>query len=116
MNLEEAVNVARGLMDHHGLTAKGWQFRFHEEVDPLGACWWEGRTITLCQKFAERCDEEFVIDTLLHEIAHALAGKRDGHSARWRAKARKIGCMVLPEEVARGFRGCLSCTVTLVKE
>ena len=36
-------------------------------------------------------DDE-VLDTILHEIAHALVGPQHGHDAVWRAKAREIGC------------------------
>ncbi len=36
--------------------------------------------------------EDEVLDTILHEIAHALVGPQHGHDAVWRAKAREIGC------------------------
>ena len=38
---------------------------------------------------ATRADIE---DTLLHEIAHALAGHRHHHDDVWKAAARAIGC------------------------
>ena len=36
--------------------------------------------------------DDHVIDTLLHEIAHALVGHKHGHDAVWRRKALQIGC------------------------
>ena len=31
-------------------------------------------------------------ESLLHEIAHALVGRKHNHDAEWKAKAREIGC------------------------
>ena len=42
--------------------------------------------------FAATADDAEIEDTLLHEIAHALVGRRHHHDAVWRAKAREIGC------------------------
>jgi predicted SprT family Zn-dependent metalloprotease len=32
-----------------------------------------------------------VLDTILHEIAHALAGHKAGHGPAWKAKCAQIG-------------------------
>ena len=36
--------------------------------------------------------EKDVVDTILHEIAHALVGLKAGHGPIWQRKAREIGC------------------------
>jgi hypothetical protein len=44
------------------------------------------------------------MDTILHEIAHALVGARHGHDRVWRATALRIGCSgtrCVPEEAPR---------------
>ena len=37
-------------------------------------------------------DEKHVLDTILHEIAHALVGSHHKHDAVWKAKCKEIGC------------------------
>jgi hypothetical protein len=49
-------------------------------------------------------DEREVRDTILHEIAHALAPPGAGHGAKWQAVALSIGCSgrrCYGQEVAR---------------
>ena len=36
-------------------------------------------------------NEEEIRDTVLHEIAHAIAGPEAGHGPLWKATARRIG-------------------------
>jgi predicted SprT family Zn-dependent metalloprotease len=33
-----------------------------------------------------------VRDTVLHEVAHAIAGNRAGHGPEWKEVAKRIGC------------------------
>lgn len=40
----------------------------------------------------EHAPEEEIIDTILHEIAHAMAGPKAGHGYQWKKIARQIGC------------------------
>jgi predicted SprT family Zn-dependent metalloprotease len=87
--LEQAV----ALMAAHGLHA--WTFRFNSNVRRAGVCHYPAPTrpgrIELSRHFVERNSDAEVVDTLLHEIAHALVGPRHGHDAAWRAKCREIG-------------------------
>ncbi|VTR92600.1 Uncharacterized protein OS=Phycisphaera mikurensis (strain NBRC 102666 / KCTC 22515 / FYK2301M01) GN=PSMK_31170 PE=4 SV=1: SprT-like [Gemmata massiliana] len=84
---------ARALLNSHGLTA--WEFGFNANVRRAGVCFYphagEPGRIELSVHFASRNTDEEVLDTLLHEIAHALVGPRHGHDAVWRAKCRAIG-------------------------
>lgn len=40
----------------------------------------------------EHASLEESMDTILHEIAHAIAGPRARHGAEWKAVARSLGC------------------------
>lgn len=93
MNLVEARNLARDLMDQHGL--EGWRFEYDDAKRRAGMCHYARRRISLSAPLATVYDESEVRDTVLHEIAHALAGSEAGHGAQWRAKAREIGCSAL---------------------
>lgn len=57
----------------------------------FGLCDYRYKTLYLSAPLTELNDEVAVRDTLLHEIAHALAGWRAGHGPRWREVARRIG-------------------------
>jgi hypothetical protein len=39
----------------------------------------------------DRNGAEEIVDTILHEIAHALVGPRHGHDTVWKAKCTDIG-------------------------
>ena len=43
-------------------------------------------------KFLRKANDEEIIDTVLHEIAHAIVGPGQGHNLIWKKKAIEIGC------------------------
>jgi predicted SprT family Zn-dependent metalloprotease len=81
---------ARALLARHGLGA--WTFAFDQAKRRGGACHFRRREISLAVGFAEAASDAEVEDTILHEIAHALVGRRHHHDAVWQATARQIGC------------------------
>ena len=78
------------LMERHGL--RGWRFRWDMAQTRGGACNFRDRAIQLSVGFAASASDAEVEDTILHEIAHAIAGPGHGHDAVWQAAARSIGC------------------------
>jgi predicted SprT family Zn-dependent metalloprotease len=88
-----ALERAGTLMAAHGLLT--WTFRFNTNLRRAGVCHYPTPTcsgrIELSAHFDERTSDEEVVDTLLHEIAHALVGPRHGHDAVWRAKCLEVG-------------------------
>lgn len=90
MDLTDAVDLAEGLLVAHGLG--DWQVRLDNARRRAGVCHFDRRTIGLSAPLTRLHSDEHVRDTILHEIAHALAGPRHGHDAHWRRVARQIGC------------------------
>jgi len=90
LDLTEARQLAAGLMAQHGLT--GWRLVFDNAKTRAGVCRFDRKQIGLSRPLVALYDIEQVTDTVLHEIAHALAGPRHGHDRLWRATARRIGC------------------------
>jgi predicted SprT family Zn-dependent metalloprotease len=90
MDLYDAQQLALDLMGQHGLTPV-WRFRFSRAVTIFGSCQHGTRTIALSRPLAEINEVAEVRDTILHEIAHALAGPGAGHGPRWRKIARELG-------------------------
>lgn len=90
MDLVEAKAIAVALVAEHGLT--GWRVAFDNAKTRAGACRYGSRTISLSRELTALHAAEEVRDTILHEIAHALAGHAHGHDAVWAATAKRIGC------------------------
>lgn len=92
MNTRTAGILARKLMKEHGLTKEGWTFDFDSAKKRSGCCHHRTKTITISRGITRLNSEAEVLDTILHEIAHALVGGRQGHNIVWRLKAKEIGC------------------------
>ena len=92
MKLFEARVLAVKLMDKHGLLEKGWHFEFDNAKRRFGVCNYRYKRIGLSKHITELNNVDRVKNTILHEIAHALVGKKHGHDWVWRAKAIEIGC------------------------
>jgi predicted SprT family Zn-dependent metalloprotease len=80
-------------MAHHDLT--GWEFGFNTNKRRAGVCRYPVRgrpgRIELSKHYALRNPEHEVLDTILHEISHALVGPGHGHDDVWKAKCVEVG-------------------------
>jgi hypothetical protein len=81
--------LARRLLAIHGLP--GWSFGYNRSKLQMGQCLYGPRQIALSVHFVELNSDEAVLDTLLHEIAHALVGPGHGHDTVWQAKCVEVG-------------------------
>ena len=117
MNLISARHLAIDLMRRHGLAE--WSFAFDHARRRFGSCRYASKTITLSRPLTFLNSEEQVRDTLLHEIAHALA-PGDGHGRRWKAACVRIGAKPVrcytdrtvvspPRQPAPYLLGCRRC-------
>ncbi len=87
--LNNVAGMARGLMEEHGL--QDWTLAFVEARRRLGDCHFGDRVIRISRAHALQGSEEQIRNTVLHEIAHAIAGPEAGHGPLWKATARRIG-------------------------
>jgi SprT protein len=90
MDLNEAKALAEELIAEH-LDAS-WTFGWINHLTVMGQCSHHQRRILLARKLTPIADDDAVRDTILHEIAHALAGPSHDHDATWRRLARSLGC------------------------
>jgi predicted SprT family Zn-dependent metalloprotease len=91
MNLDAAQKLAEELLRKHRMPGE-WSFGFDRSKVRFGKCDYRRKRISLSSHLVELNDEPCVRDTVLHEIAHALAQRGAGHGAAWRSIALAIGC------------------------
>lgn len=89
MNPTTAFHLANELMTQHGL--QEWTFVWDRAKRRFGQCRYVEKQISLSRPLVALNSETQVRDTILHEIAHALAGAGHGHSKHWKEVAASIG-------------------------
>lgn len=77
------------LIGHH-LDAS-WSFAFDNAKRRAGLCDYQRKRISVSRYLSARYDDETNRQTLLHEVAHALAGPGAGHGSAWMRMARNLG-------------------------
>ncbi|MDQ0893280.1 SprT-like domain-containing protein [Agromyces ramosus] len=68
-----------------------WSFEFDNAKKRAGLCNYTERRISVSRYLAARYDDDEVHQILLHEVAHAIAGPRAGHGAKWASIASELG-------------------------
>ncbi len=89
MNLAYAKILARELLDQHGLSH--WELKIGKTKRAAGRCWSGKQIIELSVHHVTLNSEAEVRDTILHEIAHALAGHSAGHGPAWERMCVIVG-------------------------
>lgn len=106
MNLYDAEGLANNLLNDAANTypdLDGWRFKWNNRKRAYGVCSYRTRTIQLSKFLTALQDYDSVKDTVLHELAHALAGGHAGHGPAWKAWCLKLGanpqrCTEMPAE------------------
>ena len=81
---------ANALISLH-LDPSEWTFGFDNAKTRAGLCNFTTKRISVSKYLAARYDDDEIHQVLLHEVAHAMAGSRAGHGARWKAQALELG-------------------------
>lgn len=92
MDLHKAQYLTRTLMQQYGLVDAGWTFEYSKRTTNLGHCSYQHKIIYLSISWTYTGDEVRVLNTIRHEIAHALVGSGHSHDNVWRRKALELGC------------------------
>jgi len=89
-------------MKRHGLMRgkDPWQFEWSYGKTILGHCDPVDKAIRLSKYWMLSIKWEQCVDTILHEIAHAIAGCEHGHDRVWQKTCVKIGAK--PERCYEG--------------
>lgn len=97
ITLEAAENLANELIEKYrnnsiGFPLHGYTFKWNNRRQAYGVCSYIKKEIQLSKILTVVCTHDQVENTILHEIAHAIAGSDAGHGYRWQKIARQIGC------------------------
>lgn len=84
------ARFAQGLVTEHG--RQGWLVELDKALRRFGRCRHGRKIITLLRRMEELNSEAEVLNTVMREIAPAIAGPRAGHGEKWQRVARSIGC------------------------
>jgi len=101
MNLDTAKTLARSEMDRHGLSDYTLDMNYQMSTT-FGRCNYQKKIISLSVVLVHLNSEEKVLDTIHHEIAHAIREKERGpvsyrltpgawHDYRWKQIASSLG-------------------------
>lgn len=95
MNRQLAMTLLRKELDDNGL--KHWSARLSTtESNWVGLCEWNSLTILLNAHHVDIHPDEDIIDTIKHEVAHALTPNDKFHGDAWKKKANELGCAIKP--------------------
>lgn len=92
LTLADIEDLAKWALDEFALTDRGWTFRWDRATRRAGSCNYRNKTITLSKPiYMIEPNRDHALNTVLHEVAHALTGPGAGHGPVWRARARQVG-------------------------
>ena len=83
--------IALDLMKEYDLINNGWKFEYSDALRFYGFCNYTTKIISLSKNLVLLNNEKHNINTIKHEIAHALT-KGHHHDKTWRKMALLIGC------------------------
>lgn len=90
LSKDDAIFETRSLLDQHGFAH--WEVRISNKFKKvLGRCCYNRRRIELSAEHIEKDPVHRVIDTIRHEVAHAIAGPKAGHGPEWKKVAIQLG-------------------------
>lgn len=90
-SLQTTRKLANEMLAEHGLIAQGWRFEFDRARERGGVCKHRTKTISMSCILVPLWEDAAILQTLTHEIAHALVGPGEGHGPKWKAQMRAMG-------------------------
>lgn len=100
----DIVSIATKQLAKYKLRHKGWKVEVGQAKTQAGICFYDRRVIRISLYIANLMGEDELKETILHEIAHALAGAEAHHGSEWKKWCITIGArpeatFKLPDDV-----------------
>ena len=88
----ELTAYAEAKLKEHGLASKGWTFGWQNYRRAFGTCHYSIKMIKLSLPMLKSGESvEAMKGTIMHEVAHAIAGDKAGHGPVWKAAMIQLG-------------------------
>ena len=87
--IQKALQITRKVLKENGLT--GWTATTNRRKSSFGLCDYRKRQIQLSTILTPNCTEEAIMNTIFHEVAHAIIGSGHGHDRVWKSKCLELG-------------------------
>lgn len=92
MTTADVETLARELLaEHMPATADRWRIEWGDAKRLFGVCYPRRRIIRFSRYLIVRASAAEMRNTVIHEVAHAIAGPGVGHGAKWRRIERALG-------------------------
>ena len=92
MNLSDAEAIINSLMLEYAQNLNGWKWEWSQRMyHSFGKTIYKDKILRFSKTATQHGTAEDFRDTVLHEIAHVLAGPRAGHGRLWKRAAYAIG-------------------------
>lgn len=91
MSTSEARKIAQDLIAKHWDTLAHYRVTFDGAKRRAGQCDYRKRVISLSKYLLAQRSYEESLNTITHEIAHAIVGPKHGHDYVWSRKHRELG-------------------------
>jgi hypothetical protein len=121
MTRDESSKFCRAELDKYGLS--DWHIRITTDPNApfLGLCVYKDKSIILNAHHIDIHPRAEIINTIRHEVAHAIVGPGHSHNSTWEEKAREIGCdntfpcshLNLPEHIIDAIRSGATVEMTV---
>jgi len=93
MDIKESIKITENMLKEHGVT--NYAVKISNTRRSIGRCIKSRKRgsvlIELSGFFWDHLSEEGALDTIKHEVAHAIAPHGAGHNRVWKAIATKLG-------------------------
>jgi len=87
----DAQQLCDKKLKEYGLYQKGWRTVFSKDEKNIGRCWHDVKRIELSIIHLNARSEADLMDTIIHEIAHAIVGAKVAHGPVWEEQCKKMG-------------------------
>lgn len=91
MDLTQAFAIVVDEFGRYNLFEKGWTFEWDRSKKRFGYCLYSRKLISMSKELSALNTVEQFIDTLRHEIAHAIVGPGHHHGRTWKLAAIAVG-------------------------
>ena len=88
--MESYIQLCNELFQKYKL--HNWKCIVNKDHNEWSACCRHSSKIIELSHYLFRCSDEYILDTILHEVAHAIVGYDAKHGSTWKKIAREIGC------------------------